>query len=151
MTKNPLNISDIDLYQIFREGVQKEKDDINQKGMWNLVSQSFLFSSYASMINNVDNVKPYPFDKIFQLLLNFIPFSGCLLAIVMMIAVMESVFYISKMRSRFEFKKTTNADELPLLGNKEERRLTASIVPFLVPLVFLSIWSLILMKWFDVL
>src|SRR4051812_37962558 len=123
MNDKILDISDVDFYQIYRECMQKEKDDINQKGMWNLVSHSFLFSSYANMINTVENSKPYPFDEIFQLLVNLVPLSGCFLSSVMLISVMESTFYMRKLKARLGPKKSTRQAELPLLGTNEEHRL----------------------------
>jgi hypothetical protein len=48
---DPGDLSRAEFYQLIRGQIEHEEETVNQRVMWQIISQAFFFGAYASLLN----------------------------------------------------------------------------------------------------
>lgn len=70
------NLSRADLYDRLRSQIQHEDNVINIRVVWQLLGQSFFFSTYAAVLNSKGEAKNVLFQQQQELLLWAVPIAA---------------------------------------------------------------------------
>lgn len=136
-----------DFYQLIHEQLNNEDNSMNQRVNWLIVSQSFFFSGFATLLSSPPNPEEGHYAELKQLLLWIIPGISLATSILIYIGIVVSLIYMADLRKTFQIypQDDTTAHFPPIQGTTLTRRMAHS--PALaVPLLFICTWAVLLIQ-----
>ena len=127
--------------------IRHEHDLIGQRMTWLVISQSFLFGTFATLIGQRSSAGTA--GGMLRLLLILTPLVGVLLPVVVLMAVGAATYAISQWRAeRDRISEMPEAKQLEWPHLKHSRLLTllGQLLPFAVTIGFLVAWVVILVS-----
>ena len=140
-------LSDVEAYQLFRSRIEHEDDLIIQRLSWLVASQSFLFTAYAITTNGLSGLEPKTAGRFLEqaeLLFRLIPTVAIGLALLIYISILAALRAIRQMRRLYLARLIS--PELPPLQTAAATRLLGLSAPLLLPLLFISVWLVLLLN-----
>lgn len=131
-------------YSAYQQQLQHENDNLNQKLVWHLISQSFFFGAYASLTNAPEKAKSILYESQQSLLLWVIPITALVIGIFTYPAILASVKYMSQLEQDFYGHPDPDSKHKPpIYGNPTLRRVSHTTV-LALPLLLIATWLVIL-------
>ena len=143
----PEKISAPELYRLFRSRIEHEDNLIIQRLSWLVASQSFLFTAYAITTNGLTSLEPKPAGQFLEqsvLLFRLIPTVAISVALLISISILAALRAIRQMRRLYQ--ATSIPPELPPIQTAATTRLLGLSAPLLLPLLFVSVWLVLLLN-----
>jgi hypothetical protein len=138
-------------YKIFRDYVQHEDSLINNRALWNINIQGFLFGSYAFTVQKLAEIQAengaFPF--ILPLLIIMIPCVGLAVSTTSWVGIRAAQRSIARLKSDWETEQAQHyqaeSRKLPgLTGGGDERNHRHGFwAPSVFPLVFVAAWVIL--------
>jgi hypothetical protein len=141
----PEKISSLDWYRVFRSRIEHEDGLIVQRLSWLVASQSFLFTAHAIVMNGL--TAPAGAGSIASqqtLLVRIIPVVALFNSLLIYVSILAALKAIRELR-RFYQAHAAGIDMLPIQTNRTTRLLGLS-APILLPLLFIMVWLLLLVR-----
>ena len=88
------NLSRADLYDRLRSQIQHEDNVINIRVVWQLLGQSFFFSTYAAVLNSKGEAKNVLFQQQQELLLWAVPIAALIAGLLASMSIFSSLYTI---------------------------------------------------------
>jgi hypothetical protein len=139
--------SSLDLYRLFRDRIEHEDNLIIQRLSWLVASQSFLFTAYAITTNALTNLDPKATGRFVEqagLLFRLLPTVAICVALLIYISILAALRAIRQIRRIYQ-SRPAPAD-LPPIQTAATTRLLGLSAPLLLPLLFVSVWLVLLMN-----
>lgn len=143
----PEKISPLELYRLFRGRIEHEDNLIIQRLSWLVASQSFLFTAYAITTNGLSSLEPKTAGRFLEqaaLLFRLIPTVAICVALLISISILAALRAIRQIRRLYQ--TTSIAPELPPIQTAATTRLLGLSAPLLLPLLFVSVWLVLLLN-----
>jgi hypothetical protein len=138
-------LSGLETYQLFRERIEHEDNLIVQRLSWLMGSQSFLFTAYAITTNGLTNLDPKAAGRYLEqaiLLFRLIPTVAISAAVLIGISILAALRAIRQIRRLYQAKSIS--PEIPPIQTAATTRLLGLSAPLLLPLLFISVWLVLL-------
>ena len=138
-------ISGLDTYRVFRDRIEHEDNLIIQRLSWLVASQSFLFTAYAITTNGLSSLDPKLAGRFVEqagLLFRLIPTVAIGVALLIYISILAALKAIRQIR--YLYKLSALPSELPPIQTAATTRLLGLFAPLLLPLLFVSVWLVLL-------
>jgi hypothetical protein len=139
--------SSLDLYRLFRSRIEHEDNLIIQRLSLLVASQSFLFTAYAITTNgltSIDMKSAGRFAEQASLLFRLIPTVAICVALLIYIGILAALKAIGQIRRMYRAKGLST--ELPPIQTAATTRLLGLSAPLLLPLLFVSVWLVLLIN-----
>lgn len=140
-------ISPIDVYRLFRGRIEHEDNLIMQRLSWLVASQSFLFTAYAITTNGLSSLEPKTAGGFLEqsaLLFRLIPTVAIFVALLIYISILAALRAIRQIRRLYQAKSLP--PHLPPIQTAATTRLLGLSAPLLLPLLFVSVWLVLLLN-----
>lgn len=136
-----------DFYQLIHEQIGNEESSMNQRINWLILSQSFLFSGFATLLTSPPDPESGGYVQLHHLLLWMIPGISLTTGILIYIGILISLVYMADLRKLFQTYPQDNTVERfpPIQGTTLTRRL-AQLPAIVVPILFISTWAVLLIQ-----
>lgn len=143
----PKPMPQAEFYQLIHEQISNEDSSINQRVNWLIVSQSFFFSGFATLLSSPPDPESGLYAELHHLLFWMIPSISLLISILIYVAILSSLIYMANLRKSFEAypPDDTTAYFPPIQGTTSTRRL-AQTPAIVVPLFFIGTWAILLIQ-----
>jgi hypothetical protein len=143
----PKPTSSAELYRLIRERIDYEENLLNQRLTWLILSESFLVSAYAVMLNSPPEPKSPMYGELQSSLIWLLPSVALILSIIVYVSVISALYHIAELRKSFEtYPKDDTIEHFPGMNDTSFIRRLGGLPPILVPLVFIGAWVLLLSK-----
>ena len=139
--------SSLELYRLFRSRIEHEDNLIIQRLSWLVASQSFLFTAYAITTNGLTNLEAKAGGRFVEqasLLFRLIPTVAIFVALLIYIGILAALRAIHQIRKIYQSKGVPG--ELPPIQTSATTRLLGLSAPLLLPLLFVSVWLVLLIN-----
>lgn len=139
--------SALESYQLFRSRIEHEDNLIVQRLAWLVASQSFLFTAYAITTNGLSSLEPKTAGRFLEqaaLLFRLIPTVAICIALLIYISILAALRATRQIRKLYQAKPVS--PELPPLQTSATTRLLGLSAPLLLPLLFVSVWLVLLLN-----
>jgi hypothetical protein len=139
--------SAVEIYRLFRGRIEHEDNLIVQRLSWLVASQSFLFTAYAITTNGLTSLEQKYTGGILEqgeLLFRLIPTVAISVALLIYISILAALRAIRQIRRLYQQKNPPS--DLPPLQTAATTRLLGLSAPLLVPILFVSVWLVLLMN-----
>jgi hypothetical protein len=139
-------------YELIRGQIEHEDQTINQRVMWQIISQAFFFGAYASLLNAPKEAKNATVDAAQLLLLWGMPLAALSAGILTYLSVVASMRTISTLRYLYKQyadneRRHDPTDKLfPDIDGPAQARRLAILTPLLMPWVFILTWIALLVR-----
>ena len=143
------DLSRAELYDRLRSQIQHEDNVINIRVVWQLLAQSFFFSTYATLLNAKGEAKNVLFEQQQDLLLWAVPIAALIAGILASMSIFSSLYtieYLATIYHGHRNEKDQSAKTFPSLRGPEKVRVWALIPPIGLPILFILIWTIILSR-----
>jgi hypothetical protein len=140
-------ISPLERYQVFRSRIEHEDNLIMQRLSWLMASQSFLFTAYAIVTNGMSSLpaaSSNEFVNHLTTLARIVPIVALLNSLLIALSIFGALKAIRELRDEYR-KPPQMLEIIPLQTSQTARRMGLS-APILLPLLFLVVWSYLLMS-----
>jgi len=140
-------ISSEELYRLFRGRIEHEDNLVVQRLAWLVASQSFLFTAYAITTNALTTLDPKAAGSFLDhavLVFRLIPTVAICIALLIYISILAALRAIRQIR-RLYLSKPVSAD-LPPIQTSATTRLLGLSAPLLLPVLFVSVWLVLLIN-----
>ena len=141
------NLSAMEAYQLFRSRIEHEDNLIIQRLSLLVASQSFLFTAYAITTNGLSGLEIKTgghFLEQAELLFRLIPTVAIGLALLIYIGILAALRAIRQIRRLYQARPIS--PEVPPLQTAATTRLLGLSAPLLLPLLFVSVWLVLLLN-----
>ena len=141
------SVSSGDMYQLCRSRIEHEDELIVQRLSWLVASQSFLFTAYAITTNALTTLDPKAAGRFLDhavLVFRLIPTVAICVALLIYISILAALRAIREIR-RLYLSRPIPAD-LPPIQTSATTRLLGLSAPLLLPLLFVSVWLVLLIN-----
>jgi hypothetical protein len=139
--------SALEIYRVFRGRIEHEDNLIIQRLSWLVASQSFLFTAYAITTNGLTNLDPKSAGRFLEqseLLFRLIPTVAICVALLIYISILAALRAIRQIRRLYQAKSPPL--DLPPIQTAATTRLLGLSAPLLLPLLFVSVWLVLLIN-----
>jgi len=139
-------------YDKIRNQIEHEDELINLRVVWQLLAQSFFFSTYASLLNVDKQAKSVWFHQEQDVLFWLVPIAAFLAGLLTAVSIFTSLANIAHLRHLFEdYTKDEAAEDqsaklFPPIQGVERFRKLATIAPIGLPILFIAAWLIILIR-----
>jgi hypothetical protein len=143
----PEPASPVEVYRLFRSRIEHEDNLIMQRLSWLVASQSFLFTAYAITTNGLSSLESRSgggFSEQSALLFRLIPTVAIFVALLIYISIVAALRAIRQIRRLYQ-SRPVPAD-LPPIQTAATTRLLGLSAPLLLPLLFVSVWLVLLLN-----
>ena len=143
------DLSRAELYDRLRSQIQHEDNVINIRVVWQLLAQSFFFSTYATLLNAKGEAKNVLFEQQQELLLWAVPIAALIAGILASMSIFSSLYtieYLATIYHGHTNEKDQSTKTFPSLRGPEKVRVWALIPPIGLPILFILIWTIILSR-----
>jgi len=140
-------ISAEEMYRLCRGRIEHEDNLIVQRLSWLVAAQSFLFTAYAITTNALTAIDPKASGRFLEqaeLVFRLIPTVAICLAVLIYISILAALKAIRQMR-RFYLSKPVPSN-LPPIQTSATTRLLGLSAPLLLPVLFVSVWLVLLLN-----
>jgi hypothetical protein len=140
-------ISAEEMYRLCRGRIEHEDNLIVQRLSWLVAAQSFLFTAYAITTNALTAIDPKASGRFLEqaeLVFRLIPTVAICLAVLIYISILAALKAIRQMR-RFYLSKAVPSN-LPPIQTSATTRLLGLSAPLLLPVLFVSVWLVLLLN-----
>jgi len=136
-----------DFYQLIHEQLNNEDSSMNQRVNWLIISQSFFFSGFATLLSSPPKPEDGRYAELQDLLLWIIPGISLTTLLLIYIGIIVSLIYMANLRQLFHTypKDDTTEHFPPIQGTTTTRRL-AQLPAIAVPILFISTWVVLLIQ-----
>lgn len=143
----PKPLSTADFYQLIHEQLGNEDSSMNQRINWLILSQSFFFSGFATLLSSPPNPEDGGYAELNDLLLWIIPGISLITSVLIYMGILVSLVYMADLRKSFQSYPQDNTVEHfpPIQGTTMTRRL-AQLPAIVVPLLFICTWVILLIQ-----
>jgi hypothetical protein len=141
------NISAVESYKLLRERIEHEDNLIVQRLSWLVASQAFLFTAYAITTNGLstfDPRSPAGYQEQVGLLFRLIPTVAISVALLIDISILAALRAIRQLRRLYQAKATSL--DVPPIQTAATTRLLGLSAPLLLPILFVSVWLILLLN-----
>jgi hypothetical protein len=146
-TNPPGEISSLDWYRLFRSRIEYEGNLIVQRLSWLVTSQAFLFTAYAITTSGLSNLASKSANVYLEqeaLLFRLIPLVAISNALLIYCGILGALKAIRELRRAYRVKAIPQ--EEPLIQTSTEARLLGIAAPLVLPLLFVAVWSVLLIN-----
>ena len=139
-------------YDRIRSQIEHEDELIDLRVVWQLLAQSFFFSTYASLLNANKEAKSVLFHQEQEVLFWLVPLAAFFAGLLTAGSIFTSLANIAHLRHLFEdYAKDEAAEDqsaklFPPIQGVERLRKLANIAPIGLPLLFILAWLAILIR-----
>ncbi|MBD3884915.1 hypothetical protein IFO70_24585 [Phormidium tenue FACHB-886] len=138
-----------DFYQLIHEQISNEDNSMNQRVNWLIVSQSFFFSGFATLLSSPPNPENDGYAEVHDLLLWIIPGISLVTSILIYVGILISLVYMAALRTTFQvYPQDDTTKHFPPIQGKTVTRRLAQMPAIVVPLLFISTWAVLLLQEF---
>ena len=152
------DLSRAQYYELIRSQIEHEDQTVNQRVIWQIISQAFFFGAYASLVTAPQQAKDPVFQTLQQFLLWAMPVAALLAGMLTYMSILASLRTMSYLRGLYEsYAKEGRQDDAssklyPDIHGPANARRWALLTPLAMPLVFIVTWIavvvwLILASW----
>lgn len=143
----PKPLPTAEFYQLIHEQISNEDNSMNQRVNWLIVSQSFFFGGFATLLGSPPKPENGGYAELNDLLLWIIPGISLMTSILIYIGILISLRYMADLRKSFQSYPQDNTTEHfpPIQGTTITRRL-AQMPAIVVPLFFICTWAVLLIQ-----
>ncbi|MBD1999057.1 hypothetical protein H6F88_16375 [Oculatella sp. FACHB-28] len=143
----PKSLPTADFYQLIHEQISNEDDSMNQRVNWLIISQSFFFSGFATLLSSPPKPENDGYADLHDLLLWIIPGISLITSLLIYVGILTSLVYMASLRKSFQTYPSDNTTEHfpPIQGTTTTRRL-AQMPAVVVPLLFICTWIVLLVQ-----
>lgn len=143
----PKPSSTADYYQLIHEQISNEDSSMNERVNWLIISQSFFFSGFATLLSSPPHPEDGSYAELHDLLLWIIPGISLVTSILIYVGILVSLVYMGDLRKLFQTYPQDNTTEHfpPIQGRTITRRL-AQMPAVVVPLLFICTWAVLLIQ-----
>lgn len=150
--KPPEEVPPVDWHRLFRSQMEHEDDQIAQRIAWLVTSQAFMFTAYAITTNGLHNSPPLPdgaaiFSAQEILLFRLLPLVAIFTALLIYTSILAAFKAMRELRRAYQAKATV--PEGLLFQPSISTRLLGLAAPTLLPLLFVVVWSALLIHSFH--
>jgi hypothetical protein len=141
------HLSALENYKLFRDRIEHEDNLIVQRLTWLVASQAFLFTAYAIATNGLATLDPRAsgaYQEQTTLLFRLIPTVAISVALLIEISILAALRAIRELRRLYQAKGTSS--EVPPIQTAATTRLLGLSAPLLLPVLFVSVWLVLLMN-----
>lgn len=141
------SISALESYKLFRDRIEHEDNLIVQRLSWLVASQAFLFTAYAITTNGIvglDARPPGVYQEQAMLLFRLIPTVAISVALLIDISILAALRAIRQLRRLYQARPTSR--EVPPIQTAATTRLLGLSAPLLLPVLFVSVWLVLLIN-----
>lgn len=144
---SPQRTSTADFYQLIHEQISNEDSSMNQRVNWLIISQSFFFSGFATLLSSPPKPENGSYAVLHDLLVWMIPGISLITSILIYVGILTSLLYMADLRKSFQTYPQDNSTEHfpPIQGTTTARRL-AQLPAIIVPLLFICTWAILLIQ-----
>lgn len=140
--RDPDHLSRMDYYSLIREQLDNENDLLNQRVMWHVVGQSFLFSSYIMLVNAPKEARNEAVEWLHGPMFWLIGVLGLSVSLLTFPAIYSSIAYMRCLREDYERYdvKGQASNRFPAIGGDKRLRQISYITPLGLPIAFTLAW-----------
>jgi hypothetical protein len=136
-----------EFYQMIHEQLSHEDSSMNQRVNWLIISQSFFFSAFATLLSSPPDPKDGSYAVIHDLLLWAIPGISLITTSVIYVGVLVSIFYMGDLRQRFDtYPQDDTVTYFPPIQSTPLMRRLAQLPAITVPVLFIGVWVFLIIK-----
>lgn len=150
--KPPEEVTPVDRLRLFRSQLEHEDGQIAQRIAWLVNSQAFMFTAYAVTIIGLRNppssaggIGIFPAEA--MLLFRLLPLVAIVTALLIYTSILAAFKAIRELRRAYQAEAT--APEGLLFQPCISTRLLGLAAPTLLPLLFVVVWSVLLIRSFH--
>lgn len=144
---SPKLLSTADFYQLIHEQINNEDSSMNQRVNWLIVSQSFFFSGFATLLSSPPKPENDGYATLHDLLLWIIPGISLMTSILIYAGILTSLIYMADLRKSFQtYPQDSTAEHFPPIQGKTLTRRLAQMPAIVVPLLFITTWAVLLIQ-----
>jgi hypothetical protein len=139
-------------YGLIRTQIEHEDTLVNQRVIWQIISQAFIFSAYATLLNAPKEAKT-PLLEASQLLLVWVlPVAALCVGLLTSASIRSSVQTISYLGTLYEEYSQSKAAAdpssklYPDIQGPRHLRKWAQFSPIAIPVLFMVTWSIVLVR-----
>lgn len=134
-------------YSIVRGQIEHEDNLIGQRLSWFVAAHSFLFTAYAITVSNSGPNHTQPVIERMRLLLWIIPTTAILTCVLIYAAIVAGSIAIMSLRRLYHnYVDYAAIEGLPAVQGYRRTQLLGQSAPMLMPLVFLIVWLILLVR-----
>lgn len=140
-------VDSLESYKLFRDRIEHEDNLVVQRLSWLVASQAFLFTAYAITTNGLSSVDPKAGGQYAEqaaLLFRLIPTVAICLALLIYISILAALRAIRQIRRLYQAKPVS--PDVPPIQTAATTRLLGLSAPLLLPLLFVSVWFVLLIN-----
>lgn len=143
----PKPSSTADFYQLIHEQISNEDSSMNQRVNWLIVSQSFFFSGFATLLSSPPKPENHGYAEVHNLLLWMIPGISLMTSLLIYAGILTSLIYMADLRKSFQtYPQDSTTERFPPIQGKTLTRRLAQMPAIVVPLLFISTWAVLLIQ-----
>lgn len=137
-------------YSIVRGQIEHEDNLIGQRLSWFVAAQAFLFTAYAITVSNSGpNHVPLIIERM-RLLLWLIPTTSILTCVLIYVTIIAGIMAIGDLRRLYQKHADFEAVAgLPPVMGFRQTQIMGQAAPMVVPLVFFTVWVILLTRGAD--
>jgi hypothetical protein len=133
-----------DYFHLMWQQIQNEDNLVNQRLIWMVFSQSFLFSAFATIMNAPEKPKNIIFSHLQDGLVWLLPCIAIIAGGLVYLSILTSLANIKHLRQAYEaYPEDQSIQAFPPIQSTPIVRWFAAFPPTLLPLVFILTWLLI--------
>ena len=91
-----------EFYQLIRSQIEHGDQTVNQRVIWQIISQAFFFGAYASLLNAPQQAKDSVFEALQQFLLWILPIAALLVGALTYMSIIASLRTMAYLRRLYE-------------------------------------------------
>ena len=141
-----------EFYGLIRSQIDHQDELVNQRVMWQIITQAFFFSAYTSLLNAQKEAKTPMFEAEQLLLIWLLPIAGLLAGALTYVSIIVSIKTIEHLRSLYEEFASQKPPEdnsskwYPYIQGPPHLTKWGKLTPILMPAVFTLAWLIILAR-----
>jgi hypothetical protein len=133
-------------YELIRNQIEHEDQTVNQRVIWQIISQAFFFGAYASLVTAPQQARDPVFQALQQFLLWAMPVAALLAGLLTYMSILASLRTMAYLRGLYEnYANEGRPDDAssklyPDIHGPAQARRWAIFTPLAMPLVFIITW-----------
>jgi hypothetical protein len=144
-------LSQAQYYDRIRAQIEHEDELVNLRVVWQLLAQSFFFSTYASLLTVKAEAKNLLYAHEQDVLLWLVPIAALLAGVLTSLSVFTSLANVNHLRHLYEsYAASRNEDQtaklFPPIQAREPVRKLAQLTPIGLPLLFIAAWAIVFIR-----
>lgn len=143
----PKPLPTADFYQLIHGQIGNEDNSMNQRVNWLIVSQSFFFSGFATLLSSPPKPENDGYANLHELLLWIIAGISLATSLLIYVGILTSLIYMANLRQLFHtYPQDETAEHFPPIQGRTVTRRLAQMPAIVVPLLFICTWTVLLIQ-----